>query len=81
MYNYIYIIFYKLYVRRTGNLDSKEEAASVVLWAVFSHVFFLLTVTNYFTGYNLLVMAFGENHSKYFWLTGVILIMINCYKY
>lgn len=74
MYNFIYIIFYKL-SERSKMSDPNDYAATIVTVTIGSQIFSILSFINYITGCNLLVKVFGTNMSKYSWLPGILLLM------
>ncbi len=79
MYDYIYFFFYSLFTR-LRTIDPKENATSVLLLAVFGHIFLILMGIKFYFGLNLITAAYGEGHSKYLWLPVIILIMFLVYR-
>jgi hypothetical protein len=74
MYNYLYIVFYKL-SERAKMSDPNDYATTIVTLGIASHIFLLLSAINYFTGENLLVMAFGSNKNKIFLLLPIFIMI------
>lgn len=75
MYSFIYFYFYK-YFQWKGESDPKDAAIYGVMTAVFFHLFFIVTIVNYFFQSNILELAFVKGQSKYIFLPLVILIMV-----
>jgi hypothetical protein len=79
MYDFIYSFFVRLF-EKVGTVDPKDNAASILLIVIFFHAFLLITSITYFTGLNLLTVAYGENHSKYLWLPVIVFVMVLMYR-
>ena len=80
MYDFIFKTFFNLF-NKLGTVDPRDNAVSMVVFAFFAHLFFLLNVITVMLEINLLTLAYGENHSKYLWLPVILVIMFLFYKW
>jgi len=80
MYDFIFIIFYRIF-SRTKDSDPKDSAINLITIVIFFHLFLLHNAITFFADTNLLALVFGKDHSKYFYLPFVIIFMVFIYRF
>lgn len=78
MYDFIFIIYYKLF-SRTKDSNPLDSAINLITIVVFFHLFLLHNAVTFFTDTNLLAKVFGQDQGKYFYLPFVIVFMVFIY--
>ena len=80
MYKFILYVAYRQFQRFKVNEDPRDNAVSLVCAAAFFHLFFALSIFDYFD-LNLLRIVFGDVKSKYYWTPFVVAFMILLWRY
>jgi len=79
MYDLIFAFFLK-FCKKIETVDPEDNATSLLLVVVFSHLFFVIASIQYFFNFNSLTFVFGSGHSKYLWLPVILLVMTVIYR-